>query len=204
MQMKRRTLLAMAALCLSGIRAHAADESIVGVWSSETANSHGNHLQLVFTPSEVTLIVAGLTEGRYEIDGDKIAMGPVPQPGLPVLRPTPVPFSIDGAVLTITRAPAYSIVLMRLDEFQPDVHPIVGAWTYQHPAGVPAVLRFAPSGAMQTLLMSASDSGPYQVENGILTIQFNDGPAAVRIKREGNVLVATGSNGRPDRFVKFE
>ena len=60
-----------------------------------------------------------------------------------------------ATVLTITRTPGNPTVMMRLDEFQPDVHPIVGAWTYQHPVGVPAVLRFAPSGAMQTMLTFA-------------------------------------------------
>ena len=35
-------------------------------------------------------------------------------------------------------------------------------------------------------------------------MQFGNGPIAVRIKREGNVLIATGGNGTPDRFVKFE
>jgi hypothetical protein len=204
MQIQRRTFLAMAAFCLSGIRAHAAEDNIIGVWSSETANSQGNQLQLVFTPTEASFIVGGLTDSRYQIDGNTIAFGPVPQPGLPVLRPTPVPFSIDGTALTITRTPGNPTVMMRVDEFQPDVHPIVGAWTYQHPAGVPEVLRFAPGGAMQTMMIFASDHGPYKVENGILTMQFANGPIAVRIKREGNVLVATGGNGRPDRFVKFE
>ena len=40
MQIQRRTFLAMtAAFCLSGIRAHAAEDNIIGVWSSETAPS---------------------------------------------------------------------------------------------------------------------------------------------------------------------
>ena len=61
MQIQRRTFLAMAAFCLSGIRAHAA-EDIIGVWSSETANVQNNHLQLVFTPTEATFIVAQLID----------------------------------------------------------------------------------------------------------------------------------------------
>jgi hypothetical protein len=203
LQIQRRTFLAMAAFCLSGIHAHAA-EDIIGVWSSETANGQNNHLQLVFTPAEVTFIVGRLTESRYQIDGSTIAIGPVPQPGLPVPRPTPVPFSIDGAALTMTRTPGHPVVMMRVDEFHPDGHPIVGAWTYQHPVGVPAVLRFASSGAMQTTMILGSDHGPYRVEGGVLTMQFTSGPIAVKVKREGNVLIATGANGTPERFVKFE
>jgi len=208
MQIQRRTFLAMAAFCLSGIRAHAA-EDIIGVWSSETANSQNNHVQLVITPTEVTLVVGRLSDSRYEIDGNTIAFGPVPQPGQPVQLLTPVPFSIDGATLTITRTPGHPIVLTRVDEFRPDesradVHPIVGAWTYQHPVGLPAVLRFAPSGALQTMMKLSSALGPYRIENDMLTIKFAAGPIAVRIKREGNVLIATGGDGRPDRFVKFE
>ena len=58
MQIQRRTFLAMtAAFCLSGVRAHAAEDNIIGVWTSETANSQDNHLQLVFTPTEATFIV---------------------------------------------------------------------------------------------------------------------------------------------------
>jgi hypothetical protein len=204
MQIQRRTFLAMAAVCLSGIRAHAA-EDIVGVWSSEMANSQNNHVQLVITPTEVTLIVGMLTESRYQIEGNTIAFGPVPLPGQPVQqRLTPVPFSIDGAALTITRTPGHPIILTRVDEFRPEVHPIVGAWIYQHPVGVPAVLRFTPSGALQTMLKLSSDHGPYRIENDMLTIKFGSGTIAVRIKREGNVLIATGGDGRPDRFVKSE
>jgi hypothetical protein len=214
MQIQRRTFLAMAAFCLSGIpahRAYAAPENtriqgpgvdILGVWSSET-ESQNNHLQLVYTRADVTLIIGRLSDSRYEIEGNTIAIGPVPQPGLPVLRPAPVPFSIDGAALTITRTPGNPTTMLRVDDFQPDVHPIVGSWTYDHPVGVPAVLRFAPGGAMQTMLMLSSDYGPYRLENGMLTMQFSNGPIAVRIKREGNVLTATGANGVPERFVKF-
>jgi hypothetical protein len=203
MQIQRRTFLAMAAFCLSGIRAHAA-EDIIGVWSSEKANSQNNHIQLVITPTKVTLVVGRLSDSRYEIDGNTIAFGPVPQPGQPVQLLTPVPFSIDGATLTITRTPGHPIVLTRVDEFRPGVHPIVGAWTYQHPVGLPAVLRFAPSGAWQTMMILSAVDGPYRLENDMLTIKFAAGPIAVRIKREGNVLIATGGDGRPDRFVKFE
>jgi hypothetical protein len=94
--------------------------------------------------------------------------------------------------------------MMRVDEFQPDVHPLIGSWTYQHPAGAAVVQRFSPSGFMQIAAIAGSDHGPYKVENGVLTMQFGNGPIVVRIKREGNVLIATGGNGRSDRFVKFE
>lgn len=150
------------------------------------------------------MIVGLLSESRYQIDGSTITITPVGQLSLPVPPPTPVPFSIDGAALTYTRTPGHPVVMMRVDEFHPDVHPIVGAWTYQHPVGLPAVLRFAPSGAMQTVMIRSSDHGPYRLENGMLTIKFGAGTIAVRIKREGNVLIATGSDGRPDRFVKFQ
>jgi hypothetical protein len=203
MQIQRRTFLAMAAFCLSGIRAHAV-EDIIGVWSSETVNRQNNRIQLVFTPTEVTLIVGLLSESRYQIDGNTIAIGPVPQPGQPVLPPTPAAFSIDGSTLTYTRTPGHPVVMIRVDEFHPNVHPIVGAWSYQHPVGLPAVMRVAASGAMQTMMIRSSNHGPYRVENGVLTIKFEAGPIAVRIKREGNVLIATDDDGTPDRYVKFE
>jgi hypothetical protein len=203
MQIQRRTFLAMAAFCLSGIRAHAT-EDITGVWASETANSQNNHIQLVFTPTEVTVNVGRLAESRYQIDGNTITITPVGPTSLPVPPPTPVLFSIDGAALTYTRTSGHPVVMIRVDDFQADVHPIVGAWTYQSPAGVPAVMRFAPSGALQTMLKLSSDHGPYRIENDMLTIKFGSGTIAVRIKREGNVLITTGDDGRPDRFVKFE
>jgi hypothetical protein len=203
MQIQRRTFLAMAAFCLSGIRAHAA-EDIIGVWSSETANVQNNHLQLVFTPTEATFIVAQLLTARYEIDGNAINVTSIRQPGLPVPPPTRLAFSMAGAVLTLDQRPGPPVIMMRVDEFQPDMHPLIGSWTYQHPAGVAVVQRFSPGGFMQIAAIAGSDQGPYKVENGVLTMQLGNGPIAVRIKREGNVLIATGDNGRPDRFVKFE
>ena len=203
MQIQRRTFLAVAAFCLSGIRAHAA-EDIIGVWSSETANSQNNHLQLVFTPTEVIFVVAQLMTARYEIVGNTVAVSPVRPPGQPVPPPTPLAFSIEGATLTLAQHPGPAVVMMRVDEFQPDMHPIIGAWTYQHPAGVAVVQRFSPGGAMQIAAIAGSDHGPYRIEGDLLTMQFGNGPIAVRIKREGNVLIATGGSGAPERFVKFE
>ena len=138
---------------------------------ARTANSQNNHIQLVITPTEVTFIVGMLTESRYEIDGNTIAFGSAPQPGQPLQLLTPVPFSIDGAALTITRTPGHPIVLKRVDEFRPDAHPIIGAWTYQHPVGLPAVLRFTPGGALQTMMIRSSVDGPYGLENDVLMMQ---------------------------------
>ena len=205
MDIERRAFLALAAILLCGIRA-GAEEDLTGIWSAEVRTKGGLGRQMIFTPTEVNSTFGALVDLKYEIDGTLFKMIHLTPGYPPPEKLIGQPFTIDGDTLTIAQGAAGPpLVMTRVGTPHPGANPIVGDWTYQHPAGAPAIQRFSRNGAMQLLVVMQTVKGPYSVANDTLNIRFEgQPPGSLTIKREGNVLIATDANGRATRYVKFE
>jgi hypothetical protein len=182
--MQRGALLASMVMCPGAGQTFAADD-LTGIWSAEVRTRGGLGAQMTFTATEVTSTFGALVDIKYEIDGKE--------------------FTIDGDKMTVTRAGGPPQVMTRVGAPHGGGHPIIGDWSFMHYTGQPAVQRFSRNGTSQLTVPFQTTKGPYRVDNGTLQIQFEGRPAVVlKVKRDGNVLTTTDSNGKEIRFIKFE
>jgi hypothetical protein len=182
MNIQRGALLAFALICLGGGQTFAADD-LPGIRSAQVRTRGGLGAQMTFTATEVTSTFGALVDIKYEIDGKE--------------------FTIDGDKMTVTRPGMQSQIMTRVGAPYRNAHPVIGNWSFTHYTGQPALQRFSRNGTTQLSVPFQTTRGSYRIEND--TLQFDGTPPLVlKIKREGNVLTTTDSNGKETRFVKFE
>jgi hypothetical protein len=198
----RRTILAVALLFGSAIRADAA-EDLIGIWSAEARTRGGLGGQIIFTATEAISTFGALIDFKYEIAGNRIRF--VQDPARPEASPL-MEFTIAGDQLTLAQGlDGRPLVMTRTGAPFAGAHPIVGDWTYPHPAGAPAIQRFARNGAAQLRVVMQTVKGPYRTEKDSVTLQFQGRPPVkASFRREGNVLTLTNPDGKAFRYSKFE
>lgn len=205
MDIQRRAILALATICLAGFHA-GAEEDLTGIWSAEQRTKGGLGAQIVFTPTEAVSTFGALIDLKYEIDGNLFKLIYLTPSAPPSEKLIGREFTIEGDKLTIAQGDAGPpLVMTRVGPPHLGAHPIVGDWTYPHPAGAPALQRFSRSGAAQLSVVMQTVRGPYSVANDTLEMRFEGRPpVTLTIKREGNILITTDAKGRVIRHVKFE
>jgi hypothetical protein len=199
---ERRAFVALGLLWLSGVRAYASTD-LAGIWSAVVRTRGGLGAQMIFTATEAISTFGALVDFTYKIDGTQIKMTSMEPGSMPVVMAQE--FKIDGNTLTITSAAGPAVVMTRVGQPLPDADPLVGAWSFMHQTGVPAVQRFSRNGVTQLSVPFKTSKGPYRIADDTLHLAFEGMPAiTLTIKRDGNQLTTRDAQGREIRFAKFE
>jgi hypothetical protein len=202
--LERRALVALGMLWLGGVRAFAAVD-VTGIWSAAVRTRGGLGAQMTFTATDATSTFGALVDFKYELDGAMIKMTSMEPREQSPAETISQEFKIEGDKMTLIFPGGPPQVMTRLGAPYRDAHPIIGDWTYMHPAGVHAVQRFSRKGITQLSVAAKTFKGPYRIEDGTMHIEFDGMPAvALTVKREGDVLTTRDDKSKESRFIKFE
>jgi len=199
--------LLLACLTLLTSSPAAADDDVVGMWSSSARTKGGLGPQWVFTKDgNVTSTFGALVDFKYEVKGNSIKMTLLAPDGAVTKEVSTQEFSIDGDTLTENpRTPDRKQVMKRTGKPYKDAHPIVGEWTYKHYTGGPALMRYARAGIVQLSVPFQTITATYRANQGTLTITPSDQkPVRYKYKRERDSLVLTDGEGKESKFLRFE
>jgi hypothetical protein len=203
---KRRALIGLGLMWLGGVRAFAAGAAVdvIGVWSTlARTGKHGESGdQMIITGREAILTESILFDSRYEIDGTKIKMTPMDERHGP---PEAFEFTVEGNRMTTVAADAKPRVMTRVHAPYKGAHPIVGDWTFPLLLTWNFTQRFSRRGAAQLALPLEMDKGPYRLEGETMHIALaRKPPLALTVRREGNLLITRGADGKETRYARFE
>jgi hypothetical protein len=206
MNVHRRVLLALA-LVVTGAGSASADD-VAGIWSAQVRSKGGLGYQWTFKDGEAALTFGALVDFKYTIEGSRIAMTNAIDPsarGDAVIEQ----FVIDGDTMTQTQpaSPGAEKTLRRTSAPLADAHPIIGEWTYPHPTGPAAFVRYSREGIVQLSVPFRTMKGTYRVDGDVLEVDLPGRPrTAFDIKREDRTLTLTerGGKGKISTYTKFE
>jgi hypothetical protein len=208
MNVHRRVFLALALMVTGGAgsAASAADE-LTGVWSAQVRTKGGLGAQLMFTANgEATVTFGALVDLAYTIEGNRITMTGT-QDSAARGEPMVEDFTIDGDSMRqrSVGSPENEKVFHRKGTPHADA-PIIGDWTYPHPTGPTALVRYSREGIMQLSVPFQTGKGTYRLNGNVLELDVPGRPLAVfDIKREGRTLtLRERATGRTIGYRKFE
>lgn len=206
MNVHRRVFLALA-LMLGAGNASAA-EDVAGIWSAQARSKGGLGFQWVFKDGEAAMTFGALVDFKYTIEGNRITMTNALDPagrGESIIEE----YVIDGDMMTQTQPgmPGAEKTLRRTGAPYPDAHPIIGEWTYRHPTGPAAFVRYSRDGTVQLSIPFQTMKGSYRLNGKVLEVDLQGGPrTAFDANREDRTLVLTerGGKNKVSGYSKFE
>ena len=206
MNVHRRVFLALA-LTLGGGNASTA-EDVAGIWSAQVRSKGGLGFQWVFRDGEAAMTFGALVDFKYTLEGNRITMTNAFDPagrGDAIIEE----FVIEGDTMTLTQPgmPGAEKTLQRTSAPYPDAHPIFGEWTYRHPTGPAAFVRYSRDGVVQLSVPFKTMKGRYRLNGKMLEVELQGGPpTAFDANREDRNLVLTerGGKNKVSGYSKFE
>jgi len=206
MNVHRRVFLALALMLGAGNASTA--EDVAGIWSAQVRSKGGLGFQWVFKDAEAAMTFGALVDFKYTIEGNRITMTNTLDPagrGDAIIEE----FVIDGDTMTQTHPgmPGAEKTLRRTGAPYPDAHPIIGEWTYRHPTGPAAFVRYSRDGTVQLSIPFQTIKGSYRLNGKVLEVDLQGGPrTAFDANREGRTLALTeqGGKNKISGFSKFE
>ncbi len=206
MNVHRRVFLALA-LTLGAGNASTA-EDVAGIWSAQVRSKGGLGFQWVFRDGEAAMTFGALVDFKYTLEGNRITMTNTFDPagrGDAIIEE----FVIEGDTMTQTQPgmPGAEKSLQRTSAPYPDAHPIVGEWTYRHPTGPAAFVRYSRDGVVQLSVPFKTMKGSYRLNGKMLEVELQGGPpTAFDANRDDRNLVLTerGGKNRVSGYSKFE
>jgi hypothetical protein len=204
MKMHRRAFLALALLIAGASTAAAAADQVTGIWSAHARTRGGLGAQWVFTTNGAAVATFGaLVDFNYTIEGNRIIMTSAEHPES---RKDPLieEFSIDGDTMMVGTADKGKT--MRRNGVPHAGAPIVGEWTFRHPGGQNALVRYSGEGVMQLSVPFQTATGTYRLDGDLLEVDVPGKPRAIfEVKRDGRTLTLTErSTGKAIQYTKLE
>jgi hypothetical protein len=197
----------LSGLVLLGACSDAADDGVVGIWSSASRTKGGLGTQWIFLKDgNVTYTFGALVDFKYEISGSRIKTTLL-APDQSVTNEVSVEeFSIDGDTLTVNpQTPDRKLVMKRSGRSETGEPLIVGDWTYTHYTGGPALMRYSRSGTVQLSVPFQTLTGTYRNNQGILSVTLRDQkPMDSKFRREKDFLILTDNESKESKYLKFE
>lgn len=207
MNVHRRVFVALALMMAAASTAATAD-GLAGMWSAHTRTKGGLGAQWVFTRNgEVPATFGALVDFTYMIAGNRITMSsvndPAPRPDPPVEE-----FVIAGDTMTQTPAGSAETLrtLQRVGTPPAGADPIVGEWTYPHPTGPAAFMRYSRAGVVQLSVPFQTSKGTYRLNGNVLVVELQGRPPmSFDIAFENRTLTLTDpGTGKVARYTRFE
>lgn len=168
---------------------------LVGVWESvqRTRGGIGNTLELR-PDGTVTQTVLVMVDFGYRIADGKLEVSFADDEAGETHPALPVSFA-DGDLL-LTQADGTVQRRERVAGGEPGDPPIVGVWSYPHPAGAVAYERYLPDGTAQLRIPLQPVDGRYRVEGDALAIEVEGSPGSQpRVEVAGDELRLTPEGG---------
>jgi hypothetical protein len=207
MNVHRRVVLALALMVAVTSTAAAADR-LTGMWSAQTRTKGGLGAQWVFSANgEVTMTFGALVDFTYTIAGTRITMTSDKDPAS---RKDPLveEFVIAGDTMTQTRVGSADSrkVLQRVAASPAGADPLIGEWTYPHPTGPAAFMRYSREGVVQLSVPLQTSKGTYRLNGNVLEVEVPGRPLTVfDIALEDRALTLTQRGaGKVSRYTRFE
>jgi hypothetical protein len=131
----------------------------------------------VFRDGEAAMTFGALVDFKYTLEGNRITMTNTFDPagrGDAIIEE----FVIEGDTMTQTQPgmPGAEKSLRRTSVPYPDAHPIVGEWTYRHPTGPAAFVRYSRDGVVQLSVPFKTMKGSYRLNGKMLEVELQGGP----------------------------
>jgi hypothetical protein len=208
MNVHRRVFFALA-LMVAGASTAAAAESLAGTWSAATRSKGGLGAQWVFTrDGEVTLTFGALVDFSYAIAGNRITMTNDREPAASREDSLVEEFVISGDTMTQTLAgsPDSRKILRRVGTAAAGTNPIIGEWTYPHPTGAAAFMRYSGTGTVQLSVPFQTSKGTYRLNGTTLDVELQGRPPMTfDITRDDRALTLTErGSGKAGRYTRFD
>lgn len=156
---------------------------------------------------DVTYTFGVLTDFKYEVDGSQIKLMQLNPDPSPLEEVSSHEFSIKGDTLTLNpSSPDQRQIMMRVGKRYKGAHPIVGAWTYTHQTGNPAVMKYSRAGTCLLSVPFRTLTGLYDVNQSKLSITFQGKKTALSDFRlpDINHLILTNPDARESGYLRFE
>jgi hypothetical protein len=178
------------------------------MWSSTSREPGGLGSQLTFAQNgDVTHTFGVLSDFKYEIDGSQIKLMQLNPDRSPVDEASSQEFSIKGDTLTLNpRSPDQRQIMMRVGKRYKGAHPIVGAWTYTHQTGNPAVMKYSRDGTGLLSVPFRTLTGLYDVNQSKLSVTFQGKKTAFSDFRlpDSDHLILTNPEAKESGYLRFE
>ena len=166
--------VALALLCLQAAFACAAD--LDGTWASDSRTKGWLGSQWEFGPrGDATYTFGALVDFRYETKPGGIKFTLLTTDGT---QPPPSdfqPYTLEGDTVTLDPdSPQKRQVMTRVGHADASL-PLVGEWTYRHPTGGPAFMRYSGKGVVQLLVPLKTLVGTWKMDGDAMRLEL---PAA--------------------------
>jgi hypothetical protein len=207
MNVHRRAFLALA-LTIAGMSTAAAADRLTGMWSAQTRTKGGLGAQWVFAANgEVTMTFGALVDFSYTIAGNRITMTSDKDPASHK-DPLVEEFVITGDTMTQTRVGSADSrkVLQRVGPSPAGADPILGEWTYPHPTGPAAFMRYSREGVVQLSVPFQTSKGTHRLNGNVLEVEVQGRPLTVfDIALDNRALTLTQrGTGKIAQYMRFE
>jgi hypothetical protein len=205
MTISARSLILASLLASCSLPAFADD--VVGMWSSTSREPGSLGSQWTFAQNgDVTHTFGVLADFKYEIDGSQIKLMQLTPDHSPTEEVSSQEFSIEGDTLTLNpSSPDLRQVMKRVGKRYKGAHSIVGAWTYMHQTGNPAVMQYSRDGTVLLSVPFRTLTGLYDVNESKLSVKFQGKKTALSDFRlpDNDHLILTNPMSKESGYLRF-
>lgn len=206
MTISARSIILACLLASCSLPAFADD--VVGMWSSTSREPGGLGSEWTFAQNgDVTHTFGVLAAFRYQIEGNQIKLVQLNPDHSPTEEISTQEFSIKGDTFTLNpRSADQRQVMKRVGMRYKGAHPIVGAWTYMHRTGNPAVMKYSRDGTVLLSVPFRKLTGLYDVNRSKLSVTFQGKKTALSDFRlpDRDHLILTNPEAKESGYLRFE
>ena len=193
----------VALLCLQVACAWAAD--LDGTWASDSRTKGGLGSQWEFgAKGDATYTFGALVDFRYETKPGAIKFTLVTTDGTPPPASDFQPYTLQGDSLALDPDSAQKRQVMTRVGHADASRPLVGEWTYKHPTGGPALMRYSGKGMVQLFVPLKTLAGSWKMDGDAMRLELPGGQPPLVAKRVSeDVLSIRDNKGTEATYRRF-